>query len=101
MAQVAVFSDKYETHKYSVGRMYDSAPVGARKQYALKGCGQYSSGRYYDWPNTSFSVHYVGSRGKAELVLQIHFALHASHAALQILTSKLSPKFSPTNVFKK
>jgi hypothetical protein len=37
----------------------------------------------------------VGPRANAELVTKFHVALHASHAALLIFTSKFRPKVTP------
>jgi hypothetical protein len=38
---------------------------------------------------------FLGPRENAELVPKFHVALHASHAALQILTSKFRPEVVP------
>jgi hypothetical protein len=47
----------------------------------------FASGRSCDRPTRSrFSVVFLGPRANAELVPTFHVALHASHAALEILT---------------
>jgi hypothetical protein len=57
---------------------------------------QYASGRSCDLPiRAQFSVFFLGHGANAELVLKFHDALHASHAALPILTSKFRPKVAP------
>jgi hypothetical protein len=38
-----------------------------------------------------FSVVFLGTRANAELVPKFHVALHASHAALPMVTLKISP----------
>jgi hypothetical protein len=38
-----------------------------------------------------FSVVFLGPRANAELVPKFHVALHASHAALSVVTLKLRP----------
>jgi hypothetical protein len=54
---------------------------------------QFASERSCDRPTRlRFSVVFLGPRANAELVLKFHVALHASHAALQILTFQ---NFSP------
>jgi hypothetical protein len=59
----------------------------------LLASSQFASGRSCDRPTRSrLSVVFLGPRANAELVLKFHVALHASHAALQILTFQ---KFSP------
>jgi hypothetical protein len=40
-------------------------------------------------------VVFLGPRANAELVTKFHVALHASHAALPMLTSKFRPKVAP------
>jgi hypothetical protein len=53
---------------------------------------QFASGRSCDRPTRSrFSVVFLGSRANAELVPKFHVALHASHAALPMVTLKISP----------
>jgi hypothetical protein len=45
-----------------------------------------------DWPTSSrLSVVFLGPRANAELVFKFHVALHISHAALPIVTLKISP----------
>jgi hypothetical protein len=44
---------------------------------------------------SSFSVVFLGPRANAELVPKFHVALHASHAALPMLTPKFRPKVAP------
>jgi hypothetical protein len=39
--------------------------------------------------------HFLGPRANVELVHKFHVALHASHAALPMLTSKFRPKVAP------
>jgi hypothetical protein len=53
---------------------------------------QFASGRSCDRPTRSrFSVAFLGPRANAELVPKFHVALHASHAALPLVTSKFRP----------
>jgi hypothetical protein len=53
---------------------------------------QFASGRSCDRPTRSrFSVVFLGPRANAELVPKFHVALHASHAALPMVTPKISP----------
>jgi hypothetical protein len=60
---------------------------------ALEGKQAINSSQTFDRPTRSrFSVVLLGPRANAELVPKFHVALHASHAALQILTFQ---KFSP------
>jgi hypothetical protein len=68
--------------------VYLNAGLLARSQYAF--------GRSCDRPTrSSFSVVFLGPRANAELVPKFHVALHASHAALPMLTSKFRPKVAP------
>jgi hypothetical protein len=54
--------------------------------------GQVVSGSSCNRPNRSkFSVVYLGSRANTELVLEFNVALYASHAALPMVTFKISP----------
>jgi hypothetical protein len=51
---------------------------------------QFASGRSCDRPTRlRFSVVFLGPRANAELVPKFHVALHASHAALLMVTLKL------------
>jgi hypothetical protein len=53
---------------------------------------QFASGRSWGQPARSrFSVVFLGPRAIAELVAKFHVALHASHAALPMVTLKISP----------
>jgi hypothetical protein len=53
---------------------------------------QFASGKSCDRPTRSrFSVVFLGPRANAELVHKFHVALHASHAALPMITPKISP----------
>jgi hypothetical protein len=53
---------------------------------------QLASRRFCDRPTRSrFSVVFFGPRANSELVPKFHVALHASHAALLMVTSKMSP----------
>jgi hypothetical protein len=53
---------------------------------------QFTSRRSCDRPTRSrFSVVFLGPRANAELVPKFHVVLHASHAALQMVTLKISP----------
>jgi hypothetical protein len=47
-----------------------------------------------------FSVVFLGPRANAELVPKFHVALHASHAALRIVTLKISPYTNVTLIFR-
>jgi hypothetical protein len=40
----------------------------------------------------------LGSRANAELVPKFHVALHASHAALPMVTLQISPQYAPPKV---
>jgi hypothetical protein len=51
---------------------------------------QFAYGRFCDRPTQSrFFVVFLGTRATAELVPKFHVALHASHAALPIVTLKI------------
>jgi hypothetical protein len=53
---------------------------------------QFASGRSCDQPTRSrFSVVFLGPGANAELVSKFHVKLHASHAALPMVTPKISP----------
>jgi hypothetical protein len=57
---------------------------------------QFAFGRSCDRPTRSrFSVVFLGPRANAELIPKFHFAQHASHVALQMVTLRISPS---TNV---
>jgi hypothetical protein len=59
---------------------------------------KFVSGRSCDRPTRSrFSVVFLGPR--AELVLKFHVALHASHAALPMVTLTISPYTNVTMTF--
>jgi hypothetical protein len=66
---------------------------------------QFASGRSCDRPTRSrFSVVFLGPRANAELVHKFHVALHASHAAFPMVTSKffaLTQPVNPPNAKKK
>jgi hypothetical protein len=56
---------------------------------------QFASGGSYDRSNKSrFLVIFLGPRTNAELVHKFHVALHASHVALPMVTSKLRPNIA-------
>jgi hypothetical protein len=58
--------------------------------------GTYREGKSCDRTTGSrFTVVFLGSIANAELVPKFHVVLHASHAAIPILTSKLGPKVAP------
>jgi hypothetical protein len=60
---------------------------------------RFASGRSCDLPTRSrFSVVFLGSRANAELLPKFHVALHASHAAPQMVTLKISPLCAPPDV---
>jgi hypothetical protein len=53
---------------------------------------QFASGRSCDWPTRSrFPVVFLGPRANTELVPKFHVALHASHAALPMVTITILP----------
>jgi hypothetical protein len=53
---------------------------------------QFASGRSCDRPTRSrFSMVFLSPRANAELVSKFHVALHASHAALPMVTLKILP----------
>jgi hypothetical protein len=53
---------------------------------------QFASERSCDRPTRlRFSVVFLGPRANAELVIKFHLALHASHAALPMVTLKFRP----------
>jgi hypothetical protein len=53
---------------------------------------QFASGRSCDRPTRlRFSVVFLGPRANAESVPKLHVALHASHAALPMVTLKFRP----------
>jgi hypothetical protein len=52
---------------------------------------QFASRRSCDWPTRlRFSMVFLGPRANAELVSKFHVAMHALHAALPMVTLKLS-----------
>jgi hypothetical protein len=73
----------------SAPRLYYQGPgLPARSQFA--------SGSSCDRPTRSrFSVVFFDPKANAELVPKFHVALHASHAALLLVTSKFSPNIAP------
>jgi hypothetical protein len=71
-----------------LGLVYLNAGLLARSQYAFRrSCNRPTRSR--------FSVVFHGPRANAKLVSKFHVALHASHAALPMLTSKFRPKVAP------
>jgi hypothetical protein len=61
---------------------------------------QFASERSCDRTTRSrFSVGFLGPRAIAELVPKFHVALHASHAALPMVTLKISPCTNVTLTF--
>jgi hypothetical protein len=61
---------------------------------------QFASRRSCDRPTRSrLSVIFLGPRANAELVPKFHVALHASHAALPMVTLKMSPYTNVTSTF--
>jgi hypothetical protein len=61
---------------------------------------QFAPGRSCDWPTRSrFSMVFLSPRANAELVTKFHIALHASHAALPMVTLKISPYTNVTLTF--
>jgi hypothetical protein len=66
----------------------------------LQARSQFASGRSCDQPTQSrFSVIFLGPRANAELLPKFHVALHASHAALPLVTLKISPYANVTSNF--
>jgi hypothetical protein len=69
-----------------------TAQLGANDRARVFNAGQlarsqFTSGRTCDLPTQSkFSVAFLGPRANAELVPKFHVALHASHAALPMVT---------------
>jgi hypothetical protein len=58
----------------------------------LLASSQFASGRSCDRPTRlMFSVAFLGLRANAELVPKFYVALYASHAALPMVTLKMSP----------
>jgi hypothetical protein len=56
---------------------------------------QFASGRSCDRPTRPrFHVVFLGPRANAESVPKFHVALHASHAALPLVTSKFRPNIA-------
>jgi hypothetical protein len=54
--------------------------------------GRFASGGSCDRPTRSrFSVVFFGPRANVELITKFHVALHASHVALPMITSQISP----------
>jgi hypothetical protein len=61
---------------------------------------QFASGRSWDRPTRwRFSVAFLGPRANAELVPKFHVALHASHAALPMVTLTMAPCTNLTLTF--
>jgi hypothetical protein len=58
----------------------------------LQARSKFASGRSCEQPTRSMiSVVFLGPRTNVELVPKFHVALHASHAALSMVTLKTSP----------
>jgi hypothetical protein len=69
-----------------------TAQTGTNVNAGLVARSQFASGRSCDRPTLSrFSVVFLGPRANAELVPKFHVALYASHAALPMVTYKISP----------
>jgi hypothetical protein len=61
---------------------------------------RFVSGRFCDRPTRSkFSAVFIGPRANAELVLKFQVALYGSHAALSMVTLKISPYTNVTLTF--
>jgi hypothetical protein len=59
---------------------------------------RFASGRSYDRPTRSrFSALFLCHRANAQLVPNFHVALHASHAALPMVTLRISPYTNVTS----
>jgi hypothetical protein len=88
-----MFSKKERKKK----RKEKTAQIGANVRAHVFNAGllariQFASGRSCDRPTRSrFSVVFLGFRANAELVPKFQVALHASYAALLMVTSKNSP----------
>jgi hypothetical protein len=82
---------KTQQHRWTnVGVRGFNARLLARSQFA--------SGRSCDWPTrTRFSVDLLGPTANAQLVPKFHIALHASHAALSMVTLNISPYSNVTS----
>jgi hypothetical protein len=95
-----------QIHELTLGFAYLNAGLLTRNQFA--------SERPCDRPNRSrFSVVFLDPKANAELVPKFHVALHATYAALALVTSKfhpnmalpllakISPYCSPSSVIQK
>jgi hypothetical protein len=72
-------TQQLRTYGLPLGPVYFSAGLQARSQYA---CAWYC-----DRPTRStFSVVFLHPRAKAELIVNIHVAVHASHTAVPVLS---------------
>jgi hypothetical protein len=80
--------NKRKTQQYRLGTNVRVRGFNA----GLLARSQFASWRSCDRPTRSrFSVVFLGPRANAELVPKFHVALHAFHAALPIVTLKISP----------
>jgi hypothetical protein len=88
-----------------MGKKKKTAQIGTNVRARVFNAGllarsQFASGRSCDRPTRSrFSVVFLGHRANAELVPKFHVAVHASHAALPMVTLKLSPYINVTLTF--
>jgi hypothetical protein len=89
-----VVSVRYKLNK--VGWTPFQAQYLADLNAGLLARSQFASGRSCDRPTRSrFSVVFLGPRANVELVPKFHVALHASHAALPMVTLKFRPNVAP------
>jgi hypothetical protein len=80
-----MFSKKRKRKKTQIGTIVRAHVYNA----GLLARNQFASGRSCDRPTRArFSVVFLGHRPNAELVPKFHVALHASHAALPMVTLK-------------
>jgi hypothetical protein len=91
--------------KEDKGKEKAAAQIGTNVRARVFNAGllarsQFASARSYDRPTRwRFSEVFLCPRANAELVHKFHLALHASHAALPMVTLKMSPCTNVTSTF--
>jgi hypothetical protein len=90
---------KIKQKKNTITQLGTNVMAGGLNARLLAG-SQFASGRSCDRPTRSrFSVVFLGTRANAELIPTFHVALHVSHAALPMVTLKISPYTNVNSTF--
>jgi hypothetical protein len=93
---------KEEINRKKKQKKNTTAQIGTNGVFnaGLLARSQFASGRSSDRPTRSkFSVVFLGPTANAELVPKFHIALHASHAALPMVTLQIAPYTNVTLTF--